>query len=125
MLFSEGNEFEMDHRLVDEAKRLRVGYYHVNTDLEEYIQRLAICNVVICNDSSAGHIAAALGVEVHVIFGPVMSSFARPYSYAPVHVYENNDVKCRPCDQSGCNNQMQCLQRISVQEVFNGVKKSL
>ena len=98
-----------------------VDYLHICGDISEYIKRMALCDVVICNDSSAAHFAAALGIEVHIMFGPVLSEFARPYSNAGVHVYENNHVGCRPCNQGECLYGNRCLEEISVDEVAEGI----
>ena len=97
----------------------------VYEDIRTYIQRVAVCDLMICNDSSAGHIAAAYGIEVHVIFGPVLPELAKPYSEAKVHIYENKDVLCRPCNIRGCEHQKECLKSISVDQVCMGVVDSI
>lgn len=125
LIFSESEELKADSSIIEVARSLNVPFYNVNTNLTEYIQRLAICDTVICNDSSAGHIAAAFGIDVHVIFGPVMPELAKPYSFSNVYVYENRQISCRPCNQKTCNHNMECLNTILVDEVFEGVKRSL
>ncbi len=72
------------------------------TGLAQYLQRLALCHAVICNDSGAGHIARAYGVTVYVIFGPVEPAFARPYAEDRVFVFSDDSLDCKPCFQTSC-----------------------
>ena len=122
LLFSEEYELGFD---VNQISREGICYRHICGDISEYIRRIALCDVVICNDSSAAHIAGALGVDVHVIFGPVLSELARPYSAASVSVYEQKGLECRPCSQGKCHYANKCLEQISVDEVYDGVIKGI
>lgn len=88
------------------------------TGLEEYIKLLALCDCVICNDSGAGHIAAAYGAEVICIMGPFCPEFCAPISERvyPLSV----DVKCKPCLSKECKMQsMECIKAISVEDVLS------
>jgi len=72
------------------------------TGLTQYLQRLAMCHAVICNDSGAGHIARAFGVTVFVIFGPVEPAFARPYAEDRVYAFSDDSLACKPCFRTSC-----------------------
>ncbi|MCR4694727.1 MAG: glycosyltransferase family 9 protein [Pseudobutyrivibrio sp.] len=98
---------------------------HVCEELKSYIQRVAICDLVICNDSSAGHIAAAFGIDAHVIFGPVLASFAQPRSRGKVYTYEAENVSCRPCNIRNCAHEKMCLSQINADIVFNNIIKTI
>ena len=111
--------------LIDCCKDNGIDYLHICGSISDYIKRMALCDMVVCNDSSAAHFASALGIEVHVMFGPVLSEFAKPYSNAGVHVYEKNHVGCRPCNQGECLYGNRCLEEISVDEVAEGIFRSI
>lgn len=92
------------------------------TGLTQYLQRLALCHAVICNDSGAGHIARAYGVTVFVVFGPVEPAFARPYAKDRVYVFSDDSLACKPCFQTSCSRihseKCACLNRVTVQQVY-------
>ncbi|MCD6112401.1 MAG: lipopolysaccharide heptosyltransferase II [Bacteroidales bacterium] len=58
------------------------------------------CNLMICNDSGALHIANAVKTDVFAFFGPTVKSFG----YSPFrkndYVFEK-DLDCRPCGNHG------------------------
>ncbi|SEK22010.1 ADP-heptose:LPS heptosyltransferase [Pseudobutyrivibrio ruminis] len=125
VIFMDDNKDDLYKDLLHELEDIRESCICVKEDIKTYIQRVAICNIMICNDSGAGHIAAAFGIDVHVIFGPVLPELAKPYSEANVFTYENKDVQCRPCNIRGCAHQKECLKSVSVDEVFEGIIYSL
>ncbi len=56
--------------------------------------------LVVCNDTSIGHIAEAMGTPAIIIFGPTV----REYGYAPFlpkSVLIEKDLPCRPCTRNG------------------------
>lgn len=64
-------------------------------------------------DSGPAHLAAALGIDTTVFFGPNLSLVARPTG-RQVTVVERGDVPCRPCDQIHCTNPcyQECLTQV-------------
>jgi len=64
-------------------------------------------------DSGPAHLAAALGVETTVFFGPNLPAAVRPWG-RQVRVIEQAGLYCRPCDQVHCiNGQRQaCLRGV-------------
>lgn len=93
----------------------------IRTGLARYMQRLALCHAVICNDSSAGHLARAYGVTVFVIFGPVEPAFARPYAKDRVYVFSDDSLPCKPCFRTACPARYgsgTCLKKITVRQVY-------
>lgn len=97
---------------------------HVHERLEDYVRLLAICHVCICNDSGCGHLTAAHGRPVVVVFGPYEPEFGRPYSKRTYTVSHN--LGCKPCMSGVClTGKFECLERISVEEVKDAVKKAL
>lgn len=87
------------------------------TGLGQYMQRLALCDAVFCNDSSAGHIARAYGIPVYVVFGPVSPAFAQPYAKDQVYVFSDDSLPCKPCFLTKCPAGQKCLTRIGAHTV--------
>lgn len=82
-----------------------------------------MCDVIICNDSGAGHIAAALDVETHVIFGSIDSEYAKPLCRNSdiVHTYAARNLSCYPCGVSECKNNLECLDSIQVRDITKNI----
>jgi len=87
------------------------------------------CNLFVSNDGGPMHIAAALGVKTVSIFGPVSELVYGPYPEHRNHVVLKWDMPCRPCYNNFrlpvCGKDKECLKSISVDEVFEAVKKLL
>lgn len=90
---------------------------HVHEKLEVYIRLIALCNVCVCNDSGAGHLAAAYGVPAVVIYGPFESRFCRPYTDHGV-AEVSHKLPCKPCMSDVCRTGTnECLNSITADEV--------
>lgn len=87
------------------------------------------CRVLITNDSSPVHLAAAVDVPVVAIFGPTVSSFGfAPYSNGSV-IVDINDLDCRPCAIHGGDKcpigTFDCMRKITHEIVFEKVVEVL
>ncbi|MDI6803219.1 MAG: lipopolysaccharide heptosyltransferase II [Bacteroidota bacterium] len=83
------------------------------------------CRVLITNDSSPVHLAAAVDIPVVAIFGATVPAFGfGPFSEGSI-VVEINDLKCRPCAIHGGNicpiGTFDCMKRITHEMVFEKV----
>jgi heptosyltransferase-2 len=77
--------------------------------------------LVVCNDSAASHMAAAMNTPVLSIFGPTILKYGyRPWS-SKAFIVERSGLDCRPCGKHGgpkCPIKTHaCMSHISVQEV--------
>lgn len=113
------NEESAANMVIEAGKKCGAKVIRFKDDIPQYMQNLALCNWVICNDSGAGHIASAYGVNVITIFGPVLPSLARPYSMTGAYVVSDDSLPCKPCISSKCLNGVKCINRVAVDEVFN------
>ncbi len=96
-------------------------YIRVTKKLKEYISLVSMCDYMICNDSAAGHIAAAYGITTVVIFGPVMPETALPRSSGKV-CYISHNLECKPCTLPFCPlGTEKCISDISIDEVYQKV----
>jgi len=85
--------------------------------------------LMICNDSAAGHIAAAVGTKVISIFGPTDPVFGfAPYGENNI-VIEHSDLYCRPCRIHGSKKcpqgHFKCMKEIIPETVFDKIKVSI
>ncbi len=82
--------------------------------LPETAAFLTRCQAVVANDSGPAHMAAALGVPTHVLFGATRRSKNRPLG--PHVTAMTAEVPCRPCQYTpswaACSD-WQCMQAIS------------
>ena len=109
---------------IAKAKVIGANFIVVEEPIDKYIARVALCDVIICNDSGAGHIAAALDVETHVIFGPIDSEYAKPLCHKPgkVYTYAARNISCYPCGVPKCKNNLECLDSIQVEDIIENIR---
>ena len=81
--------------------------------LSELMTFLKTLDKFYAMDSGPAHLAAALGVDTTVFFGPHLSLAVRPTG-RKITVVERADVPCRPCDQHRCTNvkYQECLTQV-------------
>lgn len=89
---------------------------------------ISFCNLMICNDSGALHIADAMQTDVFAFFGPTVKSIG----YFPFR--ENDkvfevDLDCRPCSSHGTNacplGHHNCMKFIKADFVVSAVQNKL
>jgi ADP-heptose:LPS heptosyltransferase len=82
--------------------------------LKELMTFLTTLDQLYAMDSGPAHLAAALGVDTIVFFGPHLSTAVRPMG-RNVTVVERGDVPCRPCDERHCINlkYQECLTQVA------------
>jgi len=82
-------------------------------------------DLLVANDSGPAHMAAALGTETYVLFGPTMEQKNRPLGGDNVHVL-TSDIGCRPCQYlpswAACPRN-RCLERISPEQVMRAIRR--
>jgi len=93
------------------------------SSIEEYIEWINSCRLIVTNDSLGLHIAHALGKRIVSLFGPTVAS----------EVYVKNGVKllpektfdCLPCLSTTCTEQKPCMYWIRPRTVYENVEKLL
>jgi heptosyltransferase-1 len=78
--------------------------------------------LVITTDSGPMHLAAAVGTPVIALFGP--TDPVRTGPYGPGHRVIRRGLDCMPCFRRRCDTP-RCMTEISVEEVFEAVRKML
>lgn len=87
------------------------------TELVDVVDILGLCESAVSNDSGLMHVAAAVGIHVHAIYGSSSPTFTPPLtSEATIH---HLGLECSPCFERECPLQhLRCLREIRAAEVF-------
>lgn len=97
-------------------------------NLENYLKNISIIDTMICNDSSAGHIANAYKIPTTVIYGPVNPEGIRPYNNKTAILNcVSIPLKCKPCYGSNeCpNGTYQCFNDINIDKLADEILKTI
>ena len=89
------------------------------------------CNIFVSNDSSLMHVAAALQLKVVAIIGPTNEKYIAPWKTQ--HEIASLNLECAPCffyspKPLSCSRkdvQFKCIKELSVELVYEKVKKLL
>jgi len=104
----------------------RVIAFAGETTLRELLVLYTLSSLLITNDSGPGHFASMTTIPAIVLFGPETPELFGPLSDGVEVIWKG--LACSPCVNpfnhrfSPCNNNL-CMQAISVEEVFEKVKK--
>ena len=85
-----------------------------------YLYRLS--GLLITTDSGPMHIAAAMNTPTVALFGPTDPSRTGPYGKG--HIVVRKEMPCSPCFLKKCDTK-RCMEEITVDEVFEAVKKQM
>ncbi|MBI5886731.1 MAG: glycosyltransferase family 9 protein [Deltaproteobacteria bacterium] len=91
--------------------------------LEDYIDWINSCRLLVTNDSLGLHIAHALDKKIVSFFGPTLAS--EVYVKDGVKLLPDGDYDCLPCLSTVCRKQTPCMYAIRPQAVFNAIEKTL
>ncbi|MDD5423113.1 MAG: glycosyltransferase family 9 protein [Candidatus Omnitrophica bacterium] len=97
------------------------------TSMEEFMEYLKRCRLVVTNDGGPLHTAVGLGVSTVSIFGPVDEVVYGPYKSDILHkVVSKRGLACRPCYKrfkfNKCDNRI-CLDSITVDDVMKACEE--
>jgi len=93
------------------------------TTLREFMALMAMCHLVITNDSGPMHVAAALGLPLVAIFGSTSERATGPLG--PRARIIKRPVECSPCGLHECPIDFRCMNRISVDDVYLAALESV
>lgn len=89
------------------------------TTLDQLINELRECRLLITNDTGTMHLAALLGIPVVAIFGSTEPHLTRPLGNG--HIILRHHVECSPCFLRECPIDFRCMKAVTVQEVVDAV----
>ena len=94
-----------------------------DNDIEDYIEWISSCRVLVTNDSLGLHIALALGKPVVALFGPTISTEVDGKNL--IKLAPPLDWDCIPCMDTRCHRNDPCIEHISINSVSGAVRSLL
>ena len=91
------------------------------TTLAQALALISCCRVFVTNDSGLMHAASALAVPLVAIFGSTDPKRTGPLGRDSRVVYKA--LPCAPCLKTECPRNRECMEAVTVEEVFREVKK--
>jgi len=91
--------------------------------IEEYIEWINSCRVLVTNDSLGLHIAHALDKKIVALFGPTLSS--EVYVKHGVKLLPEGEYDCLPCLSTVCVKETPCMYDIKPATVWKEILKLL
>src|SRR5437763_8816848 len=89
------------------------------TTLDQLIDELRECRLILTNDTGTMHLAALLGVPVVAIFGSTEPRLTGPWGDG--HIVLRHHVECSPCFLRECPIHFPCMMAVSTQEAADAV----
>jgi heptosyltransferase-2 len=121
LLLGGPEELERNQEIVSRVKGL-IYDTGCNNPISGFAGIIHLCDLIVTGDTTAMHIAIALKKKVVALFGPTCAQEIDLYGRGIKIV---SDLNCSPCYKENCHIQDNCMQKISVDEVFNAIKKLL
>lgn len=125
LIFEGPKEKETAALLLEAAEKAGAAAVRVRKKIKDYMNLIGSCDIVICNDSGAGHMAAAMGVKTYVIFGPALPEEVRPYKESGVYCFSFQGLSCKPCRAGKCRHHGACLEGIKAEDVCRKIMETM
>jgi lipopolysaccharide heptosyltransferase II len=93
------------------------------TTLDQLIQELQQCHLLLTNDTGTMHLAALLGVPVVAVFGSTEPRLTGPLGNG--HAVLRHHVECSPCFLRECPIDFRCMKAVTAEEVAAAVLSML
>ena len=93
------------------------------TTLDQLIDELSQCRLLLTNDTGTMHLAALLGVPVVAIFGSTEPLLTGPLGHR--HLILRHHVECSPCFLRECPIDFRCMKAVTADEVATAVLSML
>jgi lipopolysaccharide heptosyltransferase II len=93
------------------------------TTLDQLIDELRQCRLLLTNDTGTMHLAALLGVPVVAVFGSTEPRLTGPLGNG--HTILRHHVECSPCFLRECPIDFRCMKAITTDEVAGAVLSML
>jgi lipopolysaccharide heptosyltransferase II len=89
------------------------------TTIEQLIDELRECRLLLTNDTGTMHLASLLGLPVVAIFGSTEPRLTGPLGDG--HIVLRHQVECSPCFLRECPIDFRCMKAVSPQEVVDAI----
>lgn len=92
-----------------------------STTINEAIDIIATCKLILCNDSGLMHIAAAVGCKLVAVYGSTSTLYTPPLTSNALII--ESQVHCHPCFKRECKfKTYECLHQISPEYVISQIQ---
>lgn len=105
-------------QIKDMVKLPNVMNLTVNDDLKKFVTAIDLCDIVVCGDTLALHLALGLGKRVVALFGPTSPWEIELYGQGTKVIPE---IDCICCYREKCSKKPNCMDMISVDRVYEAV----
>jgi len=97
----------------------------LKTSLKNVAAFMSCCRLIVCLDSAAIHIAAAVNTPVVALYGPKSPEMTKPFNDNIETIWDDS-FDCRPCEYGHCKNiGHSCMDAISTEAVIRKVDAML
>jgi ADP-heptose:LPS heptosyltransferase len=93
------------------------------TTIEQLIDELRTCRLLLTNDTGTMHLASLLGVPTVAIFGSTEPRLTGPLGNH--HIVLRHQVECSPCFLRECPIDFRCMKEVATAEVIDAVLSML
>jgi heptosyltransferase-2 len=93
------------------------------TNLEQLIDELRTCRLLLTNDTGTMHLGSLLGIPTVAIFGSTEPRLTAPLGNR--HIVLRHQVECSPCFLRECPIDFRCMKAVTVSEVVDAVLSML
>jgi lipopolysaccharide heptosyltransferase II len=118
VLFGTKNDAAIGEQIaaaIDDHCMNRIG----QTTLEQLMNELRQCRLLLTNDTGTMHLAGLLGVPVVAVFGSTEPLLTGPLGNA--HTILRHHVECSPCFLRECPLDFRCMKAVGADEVADAV----
>jgi heptosyltransferase-2 len=91
------------------------------TTVVEVLGLISQCDLFLSNDSGLMHVAAALGIPQVALFGSTDPQKTAPLNEWAVVIHPK-EVSCTPCFKPECQEDLKCMQAITVDQVVTAAE---
>ena len=119
VLFGSASDQEMTKTISRHAHYPLIDLAGVTT-LKDAISIMAMCRLFISNDSGLMHVAGALGVPTLAIFGSTNPVATSPIGESNIIIHK--ELPCSPCLKEVCPEDFQCMDMITIDDVYGAAK---
>ena len=105
-------------------KGYNVSLQQGQTNIEEYIEWIHSCKLIVTHDSLGLHIAIAFKKKIVALYGPTASHETYLYNLGS-KVEPEGEYDCVPCLRPVCSRDVSCMQTITVDRVCSEIERVL
>jgi lipopolysaccharide heptosyltransferase II len=129
VLFGSADEFDYCESIRKQISEKQCYNLAGDTGIFETSTLLTQCNIVVTNDTGLMHLSNLLNLPLFAIFGSTVKEFGFFPKGSNAHVFENRNIKCRPCSHIGLSNcpkkHFKCMLDINETEILSRIKEIL